>query len=208
METIELNCDRCHKPFPRKASKHEGDLKRGQVRFYCSNKCRYGSELVECAWCGIPVHMTRSQVQKSWSGRHYCSIDHANKHSGMLRGKKCVDCGKSVWSTNERCMPCYRKTIRYVASLKKSDVPRSIICDNARKAAKKHGLLAKCAKCDYTVHVDTCHKKPVADFPGDTLIAVINDPNNLVGLCTRCHWELDHGVLLMKDITAGDSRPQ
>ena len=28
METIELNCDRCHKPFPRKASKNEGDLKR------------------------------------------------------------------------------------------------------------------------------------------------------------------------------------
>jgi hypothetical protein len=37
--------------------------------------------------------------------------------------------------------------------------------------------------------------RSLTSFPLDTPIAVVNDLDNLVGLCPNCHWEFDHGLL-------------
>lgn len=41
-------------------------------------------------------------------------------------------------------------------------------------------------------HIEVCHIRPIADYPPDTLLSVINDTSNLIGLCPNCHWEFDH----------------
>ncbi len=52
-----------------------------------------------------------------------------------------------------------------------------------------------CVCCGYDKHIDVCHKRPLASFPEDTPIAVVNSLENLAGLCPTCHWEFDHGLL-------------
>jgi hypothetical protein len=53
----------------------------------------------------------------------------------------------------------------------------------------------RCVRCGYDKHIEVCHKRALTSFPSDTPIAVVNDLDNLVGLCPNCHWEFDHGLL-------------
>ena len=64
------------------------------------------------------------------------------------------------------------------------------IRDRARNKFKYK--LTHCERCAYDKHVEVCHIKSIKDFPDDTPISVVNDPNNVVILCPNCHWELDH----------------
>lgn len=57
-----------------------------------------------------------------------------------------------------------------------------------------------CQKCYYLFHVELCHIKPIASYPIDTKLSVINDPNNILVLCRNCHWEFDHELLTLLDI--------
>jgi hypothetical protein len=136
---------------------------------------------------------------RSKSGVHFCSIEHANQHQASIKQTKCEDCGKPIWSNNQRCMDCYKRACPSLSNQKKSEVKHASIRNHARRIAKKHGLVSKCANldCGYTQHVQACHRKPVADFGPDSLLSEINDPSNLVGLCAMCHWEYDHGVLIL-----------
>lgn len=43
--------------------------------------------------------------------------------------------------------------------------------------------------------MEICHIKPISEFSDDTLIAIINHPDNIVILCPNCHWEFDNGLL-------------
>lgn len=49
--------------------------------------------------------------------------------------------------------------------------------------------------CGYSKHVETAHRRGVADFPNTALVSEINDLANLVGLCPTHHWEFDHKKL-------------
>lgn len=62
-----------------------------------------------------------------------------------------------------------------------------------------------CAVCGYKHHIEVCHIKSVSSFGNDELINVINDINNLIGLCPNCHWEYDHGILKLHDRVSGNS---
>jgi hypothetical protein len=53
----------------------------------------------------------------------------------------------------------------------------------------------KCAACGYSLHVDICHIRDVANFPDTAILGEVNDSANLVALDKRCHWEFDHGYL-------------
>lgn len=66
----------------------------------------------------------------------------------------------------------------------------SKIRSRARKVCKDREQ--KCSKCSYDKHVETCHIRGISDFPEDTLISVVNAPENLILLCPNCHWELDN----------------
>jgi hypothetical protein len=67
-----------------------------------------------------------------------------------------------------------------------------------RQLARRLYLAARprhCGRCGYDKHIEVCHKRALTSFPADTPIAVVNDLDNLVGLCPNCHWEFDHGLL-------------
>ena len=53
----------------------------------------------------------------------------------------------------------------------------------------------RCIHCGYDKHIEVCHRRSLASFPGETPISVVNSLANLAGLCPNCHWEFDHGLL-------------
>lgn len=69
------------------------------------------------------------------------------------------------------------------------------IRDYARRYARPAGVLESCCICGYTLHVECAHIVPIQSYGDDTLIAVINHPSNLCGLCPNHHWEYDNGLL-------------
>lgn len=58
-------------------------------------------------------------------------------------------------------------------------------------------MLLPCANCGYSKHVELCHKKPITDFLESTTLGEVNHPLNVVQLCRNCHWEFDHGFLIL-----------
>jgi hypothetical protein len=54
-----------------------------------------------------------------------------------------------------------------------------------------------CAACGYSLHVDICHIVAVADWPPTATVREVNAEDNLVALDKRCHWEFDHGYLVL-----------
>ena len=63
------------------------------------------------------------------------------------------------------------------------------------RSVYKRSKRSRVCRCGYALHTDIAHIRAVADFPDDTLIKVINDPDNLTALCPNCHWEYDNGLL-------------
>lgn len=72
---------------------------------------------------------------------------------------------------------------------------------SAMGVAKRTGKLKECFKCGYTLHVETCHIKPIRDYSDEALISEINHPDNLIGLCPTHHWEFDNGHLTLGEIS-------
>ena len=67
----------------------------------------------------------------------------------------------------------------------------ALVRTRARAVAKKLGWKA-CAKCGYDKHIEIGHVKDIASYSLDTLLSVINVPENLIPLCPNCHWEFDN----------------
>jgi hypothetical protein len=68
----------------------------------------------------------------------------------------------------------------------------SRIRSHATNLVKHLNLSSDCIVCGFE-HTDICHIKPIASFPDETPINVVNSPSNLVILCKNCHWLFDHG---------------
>ena len=65
----------------------------------------------------------------------------------------------------------------------------------AKKLMKRWNIPYKCYICNYELHVDVCHIKPISCFNPKTKIKIVNSKNNLVYLCKNHHWEFDNGFL-------------
>lgn len=76
---------------------------------------------------------------------------------------------------------------------------RSKIGANARRVMIASLQENVCKNCNYSLHVEVCHIKPLSSFSNDIFIWEINNPNNLVYLCPNCHWEFDHELLVLSD---------
>jgi len=51
-----------------------------------------------------------------------------------------------------------------------------------------------CQRCNYSLHVELCHIKPLADFPATATLGEVNHPGNIAVLCCNCHWEFDNNL--------------
>lgn len=122
------------------------------------------------------------------------------KHS---QNNPCDYCGELCWSkkkTNRRCEKCKIKhsrekmsklTIGEKTYTKHKYAKYSYIRFHAKQLAKELNW-TKCKKCGYDKHVEICHIKPVASYPENTTLEVINSIDNLLPLCPNCHWEFDN----------------
>jgi len=148
-----------------------------------------------------------------------CATSHNNRMGKVGRKKIphfCDICSKEIQSKRKFCSECkmnYIKVnirtniktnngcIKHISQVTKSEMfsnsPQKYtrIRMHARSIAVKNKMLESCSVCGYSLYVECAHKKSIASFPNDTLITVINDPNNLIGLCRNHHWEFDHHFL-------------
>lgn len=72
---------------------------------------------------------------------------------------------------------------------------RSCITKIAKRIMKNSNREKVCKNCGYNKHVEVCHIKSVASFPGDATLFEINNEENLIYLCPNCHWEFDNNQL-------------
>ena len=75
----------------------------------------------------------------------------------------------------------------------------TLIRQNGGRIARDFKLIKQCF-CGYNKHVQLCHKISISEFPKNTLISIVNSPDNLVFLCPNHHWELDHNLLSVEEM--------
>ena len=233
MKTIELTCDGCGTSFTRTAAAHKANLKRGRKIVACSNKCVSAARfyLTEepqeyiCKECDKSFSRKRGGKEDTLS---FCSQSCANRFNNRKRKRKysaglCVICGDKEVSTKrgKYCSECKRlhgfsgrRQIDYdtvtlgelrarYSRLEHHAKVRGI----ARVVYGKHHADMSCEYCGYSLQIDVCHIRPLADFPDSATISEINHIDNLIGLDKRCHWEFDNGYLTLEEIRGRHQTP-
>lgn len=76
------------------------------------------------------------------------------------------------------------------------------------RARNQYKNIKVCQFCGYDKHVEVCHIKPIHSFSLDTLISVVNAPDNILILCPNCHWEFDKKNRKPKTQPIKKSRPR
>lgn len=154
-----------------------------------------------CEQCNKVIHKLPKDYKKS--KHHYCSIRCSNLHKPRRKPEGiCKKCVKAISSKRTYCIHCFRGltvdnlSLEQVAYTKKSAAKYSKVCARARylynPTANK-----PCQKCNYSLHSEVCHIKPISKFPKHTLVKTVNKKSNIAILCRNCHWELDHGVICL-----------
>ena len=159
--------------------------------------------ILKCANCFKSINKTKSELKKSKSGNVYCSSSCAaktnNKTPKRKLKNKCNLCHKFIVSNVTYCPQCYKakhelsnKTLSEAIKNRKDANRYTGIRGNARKIYMKSNKPKCCIVCGYDKHIEICHVKGISEFSLDTLISVINDPDNLEAMCRNHHWESEH----------------
>lgn len=181
------------------------DLSRGQAKF-CSLSCAtsYRNSLnakppIKCLQC-----------QQETRNPKFCSSRCSATYHNQKQKRLCKSCQRTIsigWTNRRYCDDCrftnrhpnYRDWSKITYKDFKSKLPlfqaHARIRELARRAYKRAGKPQHCIRCPYRNHFEVCHIKPINAFTNDTSIAIINHPDNLIGLCPNCHWDLDHGLI-------------
>lgn len=175
---------------------------------------------MDCDECGSPI---TSKWAKRFCGMS-CSAKSHNRTPGRKHGpsptpRTCVGCGAVFFRRRGRSNVYCSGLCRAEASSSKSteaeqrllttskaelfekrstwQAARSVIQEHARQSYLAQHPQPSCVACGYSIHVEVCHRVAVSAFPGGALVAEINAPTNLVGLCPTHHWEFDNGYLII-----------
>lgn len=177
-----------------------------------------------CKRCGevitIPDGVKVSVVRKKVFCNLSCAAAYNNHEfpkrkrtwvSRPLKTLSCRKCGELISSRDSRrkycgsCKPRIRhQSIEYLDGRTKGDLfARNVNWQSARSSLRRHAYKTyfrgkshkSCAICQYSLHVEIAHVRPVRQFPDEALISEINHISNLIALCPNHHWEFDHGLL-------------
>ena len=160
-----------------------------------------GVTVVQCAYCQRETTNPRfcsKSCSTKYNNRAFpkrVRQERHCKHCGVVippRRTVCDACNPSLVDWNQRTLKSLREAVTYQAHAKVRDI--------ARYNYEKADLPRVCANCGYSKHVEICHIQPINSFPDETPVAVINALSNLVALCPNCHWELDHGLLVLSPV--------
>lgn len=149
---------------------------------YCSRSCSCSKEQTD--------EMNQSRKRK------------LRKHPKRL----CSSCGNPVKSKIATlCRSCFIKkksdiTILAMKSTISSFLLKEglaqhkfqLIRAHAQRILNLSGREKKCEVCEYKLHVEVCHIKPISSFSEETLMGEVNSLDNLKYLCPNHHWELDN----------------
>lgn len=143
------------------------------------------------------------------NNRKYCSSSCAATQNNKIYPKrslekqnKCVDCEKKTKA--QRCLECRKVfTISNYGTRTKGEFKSSSarhkyqkIRNHAHKVIELHSEIPRfCKICEYSLHVDLAHIKPISDFEDSALLNEINNIENLVYLCRNHHWEQENGFI-------------
>jgi hypothetical protein len=126
------------------------------------------------------------------------------------KGTMCPMCGVKIYYTSKTCRACSKVNKMRIFTIKNTPIglyrkrmtekgyhPSWLHAQVRQFARSWNGVLqtTPCQNCGYEKHVELCHKKRITSFSDDTLIGIINSPDNLLVLCPNCHWEYDNGLL-------------
>lgn len=161
-----------------------------------------------CAECGEGILPRAGRKLAETRRKKFCSRSCAARFNNQLsvapkrqrKPTRCVECGNDFVtpqrsSARVYCPSCWSEKQKKFLLSKKNSVTRRAIYAHARSSVSDRPR--SCANCGYDKHVETCHIRPISDFPDDASIQQINDPENLIILCPNCHWELDNGHLTL-----------
>jgi hypothetical protein len=190
------NCKFCQEPFETPLS----------YKLYCSLKCRRKSNEINKPKNRICLNCSKATSNPKFCCQS-CACSFSNRTSPrrrIFKQRNCERCFKDLTGYRRRfCVECsippdltlkdaiYTKHYRSAAF--------ALVRYRARAILLKLGWTT-CCNCSYIKHFEACHIKPIKSFSDDTLLSVINNPDNLLPLCPNCHWELDHGSLKLQDI--------
>lgn len=211
-DLITIKCDYCNKDFQR-SKKHIQQNIRNQQNMFCSGQCnsKYTNKhhtdkhiLLICEYCNKEFKRKEYKLAKY---HHYCSSECFYKHTNLekplcilckknrvsrINGKKCSECSKAkydVWNmTLAECT--------YIGGPSGVEAKYARIREAARRFYKEQCKLG-CQNCKYSKHVEVCHIKSISSYDPNTLVSEINDSKNIFILCRNCHWEFDHGLLII-----------
>lgn len=159
--------------------------------------------LMYCKNCRIPfVCKTLNQLYCSASCRNIDSV----RRWRRVHRKKCPNCDEFILPDSTHCKQCYKSATEIsdmtlgeaIYLIHHCSSAYSLVRTRARAVAKKLGIIDKCFNCGYNKHVEIAHKKKISSFSLETMISVINEESNLIALCRNCHWEFDHGLLILE----------
>lgn len=143
--------------------------------------------------------------QKETTNPKFCSRSCSAKFTNKIpkrkkRLHKCNCCDKLITIRNKYCSKCLFNLRNEDISIKeaKSRYEKhhrtsvfALIRTRARTIAKELGWKS-CSICQYSKHIEIAHIKAISDFDENTLINIVNHPDNLKPLCPNCHWEFDN----------------
>ncbi len=174
---------------------------------------------VQCFNCGKSLFKQESDIRRtahSFCSRKCSNIYHRkHRHPNPPKIHTCKMCKGEYTNTSGHRSEAYCQACR--ASVPKEflrsatlEYIHSALCLKGRHPSwanaqvrelnrrwNKELMDLSCANCGYSKHVELCHKKAITDFPESATLEEVNHQSNVVQLCRNCHWELDHGLLIL-----------
>lgn len=173
---------------------------------------RYWRNPVICRQCQEPIAPREGQQPAQTRKKRYCSHACAAKYYNVklvrtppeeywFRGsppvpRTCSDCSREfVGKKRKRCPSCHELARTLILRRTRGETNRMVISRHARSVLLQARPEKHCERCEYSLHVQACHRRSVASFALTATIAEVNALDNLVWLCPNHHWELDNGHL-------------
>ena len=175
MKENNCRCLNCNNEFYKEPSQQ----KKTKMNF-CSRAC-YGTYL-------------KTNPTKKASVEYFCikcDISLGIGYKNVGQKKLCKNCNTNYRDWSTVTISEYKK--------ENSDIYQfhSKIRSLARTIYKNSNKPKKCCNCNYDKHYEVCHIKSVSDFQDTEKISIVNDIDNLIGLCPNCHWEFDNNLLIL-----------
>lgn len=204
-------CLHCGQLFHRRENERLSDFKKKK---FCDRSCSasYNGRMfprkitisptggiLPCQRCSAPIQLKRA-ARGGYYKRKYC--DSCLKRSLSEHGTTVI--AKNTKEYQAKRINVLSLTKAELFSRRKNwQSARTSIRNHASRIYLVSGGRKQCAICGYSLHIEICHRKPVSQFSDHALISEINAFSNLIALCPNHHWELDNGLLLLKELDAG-----